>query len=228
MTLTPKQELLFNSITAIDDQYIEEAICEISSRTPIFLRRVAAIAAVISILFGCLFFPSASNVVLLNEGSFIVSASASNGFQDDLSSWKEQFINRLASSTAPGFPTTQSRFSNKDTFKIFISPSSWDKSEDISFFYNLRVYYGNTTVLRQDQDQHVDWGFLVPTATAPPGSVSQFLLIGWFYEPIDLRIEILDKDNTLVQEQTIHITYNSLTRSYKLEVTDFKLYTEGE
>lgn len=228
MTVTPRKEALYRAVSAIDPNFLEEAFPQLAPRLSRRLEWLASAAALFAVLLGMVFFPINRDPILLVSGPFVLTADTTNGYVSDLSELTEEMWNQLFSATAPGSPGSKGQFYGKDTFSIEITPQGWDRTEDLFFYYNLRVHYGDTTVQKGPLDPHVAWGFCSPTNTSPPGSTSYINLFGWFDEPTDIRIEILEHDGTVVQEQTIHIEYDSITRSYELKVIDLKIYTEGE
>ena len=227
MSATLHQESLYHAITAIDEAYLEEAFPRIRPKISRRLERLGAMAALLAAFISILFIPVNPTKLLLVSGPFVLTAETTNGYLGDYSELKNEMWNNLFSAYTPGYQP-KPRFGDHDLFQISIVPEGWAKKQCISFYYNLCVYYEDTVVDTSARDSHIDWGFCTPTSTASSDSTSYFHLTGWFDEPTDLRIEIQKKDGTVIQEQTVHIEYNSILRSYELTVIEYKLYAEGE
>ena len=141
---------------------------------------------------------------------FIITAHAANGESTQL--------NVTDSCLNSGEPKHNIFGNNMPTFNFTVQPSDLKSNEAIYERFDISISY-NETVVEWNKDEHIMVAYLVSTQHSDePWAYS---IIGWFTEPTDIVINILDKESReIVETITLNVKYLEDKQEYELKVTD--------
>lgn len=209
MTLSKQQITLYEAVSNIDSKYIEETITAPIRFTPGAVKRIATAAAIIVLFFSTLnIWENSAPSIYENTpyNPFILSARADNGLDNTL-----KLNTKLFSSTFG--PPQSVIFPGKPTFDIFVEVTN------NRYDYWLKVVYnGHTLGGDLVGDDHVIlFDTSMPDATG--NTLLGITLRAWFEEPTELILTLYHMETGItVQEQILHIEYDSATQQYSVEL----------
>ena len=141
---------------------------------------------------------------------FVITAHAANGEATEL---------ELADSCFNSTPAQQGNGFGVDMplFHFSVTPSDLKNNKAIYDRFEISVSYNGTTV--KDKDEHISVAYLIPMQnSSEPWSYS---ITGWFTEPTDIIIQIVDKDSReIVETITVNVKYLADKQEYELELTN--------
>lgn len=215
-----KKENISDALNNIDFDMVEDVYestkAKKKSNKSLWLKW-GAIAACLSLivmggLFGNLFrSPDAPDVPEKNIMSyFIITAHATNGESTELA-LAESCFNSVPAHQGNGFGV------DMPLFHFSITPSDLKNNEAIYDRFDISVSYNGSDV--KDKDEHISVTYLIPMQnSSEPWSYS---ITGWFTEPTDILINIVEKDSReIVETITVNVTYFADKQEYELKVTN--------
>lgn len=215
-----KKENISNALNNIDFDMIEDVYESTKAKkknTKSLWLKWGAIAACLSLivmggLFGNLFrSPDTPDVPEKNIMSyFIITAHATNGESTELA-LAESCFNSVPAHQGNGFGV------DMPLFHFSITPSDLKNNEAIYDRFDISVSYNGSDV--KDKDEHISVTYLIPMQnSSEPWSYS---ITGWFTEPTDILINIVEKDSReIVETITVNVTYFADKQEYELKVTN--------
>lgn len=215
-----KKENISNALNNIDFDMIEDVYESTKAKkknTKSLWLKWGAIAACLSLivmggLFGNLFrSPDTPDVPEKNIISyFIITAHATNGESTELA-LAESCFNSVPAHQGNGFGV------DMPLFHFSITPSDLKNNEAIYDRFDISVSYNGSDV--KDKDEHISVTYLIPMQnSSEPWSYS---ITGWFTEPTDILINIVEKDSReIVETITVNVTYFADKQEYELKVTN--------
>ena len=215
-----KKENISNALNNIDFDMIEDVYESTKAKkknTKSLWLKWGAIAACLSLivmggLFGNLFrSPDTPDVPEKNIISyFIITAHATNGESTELA-LAESCFNSVPAHQGNGFGV------DMPLFHFSITPSDLKNNEAIYDRFDISVSYNGSDV--KDKDEHISVTYLIPMQnSSEPWSYS---ITGWFTEPTDILINIVEKDSCeIVETITVNVTYFADKQEYELKVTN--------
>ena len=141
---------------------------------------------------------------------FVITAHAANGESTELSISSSCFNSGEAKSNIFG--------NDMPTFNFSVSPSALKSNEAIYERFDISISYNGTTVTVTDKDEHISIAYL---ASAHSSQTYGYSIIGWFTEPTDILINIVEKDSReIVETITVNVTYFADKQEYELKITN--------
>ena len=215
-----KKENISNALNNIDFDMIEDVYESTKAKkknTKSPWLKWGAIAACLSLvvmggIFGNLFrSPDTPDVPQKSIISyFVITAYAANGEATELG---------LADSCFNSAPTQEGNGFGVDMplFHFSVTPSDLKNNEAIYDHFDISVSYNGSNV--KDKDEHISVTYLIPMQnSSEPWSYS---ITGWFTEPTDILINIVDKESREIMETiTVNVKYLADKQEYELELTN--------
>lgn len=232
MTVTPKQEKLYNALTAIDDTFLEEVFSSPRSKTTQFLKRLAAVAAAAAILVLLHIVPSTQNPVVTDPNNsshtpvptplsfFAITVHANDTLTIEVD--PDSDSSYYSSITNNGAITSDTFYSSNPEY--IYDPETGEKkpytktSEQNIFMFdvwpseNSRTHEGLHFVVEYNgkpvsgQDEHISPGFLMQK-DENGNILNGYYIKGWFHEPTEITISLFDEDDLLLQKTTLLVTF---------------------
>ena len=141
---------------------------------------------------------------------FVITAHAANGESTELNISSSCFNSGEAKSNIFG--------NDMPTFNFSVSPSALKRNEAIYERFDISISYNGTTVTVTDKDEHISIAYL---ASAHSSQTYGYSIIGWFTEPTDILINVVEKDSREIMETiTVNVKYLADKQEYELEVTN--------
>ena len=146
---------------------------------------------------------------------FVITARAANGESKELS---------VADSCFNSSGTPQANIFGVDMplFHFDVKPSNLKSNEVIYERFDISVSYNGTLVGGKDEyemDEHVMITYLISTTN--PDEPWAYSILGWFTEPTDIVVNILDKESReIVETITVNVNYLADKQEYELKVTN--------
>ncbi len=206
-----------NALGNIGVEYIDEAATYTAKRKKNAWIKWVSMAACLSLIimggvFGNVFrSPDSPNVPENNIMSyFAITAYAANGESTEL--------NVTSSCISSGTPKYNIFGHDMPLFHFDVKPSDLENNEAVYERFDISISYNGTIV--DGKDEHIMVGFVanVHHSASKPYAYS---IIGWFTEPTDIIVNILDKESReIVETITVNVQYIADRQEYKLEVTD--------
>ena len=186
---------------------------------------VAACACLVisgSVLLGGLFSEDSPNDDIVS--GFVITAYAENGELTELGA-ENRVLNVLSSSV--GQNNQGNIFGvNMPLFHFKVRPSGAIESNETLFAkYELSVSYNGKIV--EGTDEHV----MVACSTYAQGfeGESAFLVMGWFEDPTDITISILEKESReIVQTLYVNVSYMPHKNAYELRYVDLNTLIKNQ
>ncbi|MGM9643130.1 MAG: hypothetical protein ACI3XI_07975 [Eubacteriales bacterium] len=205
-----------NALGNISDSYVDEAVNYTPKRKNNIWVKWVSIAACLSLIvmggiLGNLFlFPDTPDVPENNIISyFVITAHAANGDSTELS-----FGDSCLSS---GTPKNSIFGHDMPTFHFDVKPSDLKSNESVYQRFDISISYNGTPV--KDKDEHIMVVYLI--STQHPDEPWAYSIIGWFTEPTNIVVNILDKESReIVETITVDVNYLADKQEYELKVTD--------
>lgn len=181
-----------------------------------WVKRVS-VAACISLIviggfFGNLFrSPDTPDVPENNIMSyFAITAYAANGESTEL--------NVTSSFISSGTPKYNIFGHDMPLFCFDVKPSDLKSNEAVYQRFDISISYNGTTVTVADKDEHISIAYL---ASVHSPQTYGYSIFGWFTEPTDIIIHIVDKDSREIVEMiTVNVKYLADKQEYELELTN--------
>lgn len=201
---------LFKSIGQIDEQTLINAEVSRKRKAVHGLRLIAACLAVVLVAFGFSYLFHTDRSV---SKWFVITAQAAEGDWNRLE-MNEGFFN--SGGTGHGiFPA------DVPLFHFVIQPSDWNNYENEYGKFEVVVSYNGKKV--ESLDDHVVVFVLYPLYGS--NASYEYDVTGWFEEPTDVTITIVDKTtDKIIEEQTVNVCYDTSSEAYRLTVTDVQTY----
>ncbi len=205
-----------NALGNISESYVDEAVNYTPKRKNNIWVKWVSIAACLSLIvmggiFGNLFrFPDTPDVPENNIISyFIIAAHAANGESTELNVAESCFNSGSAESDIFGV--------DMPIFNFSVKPSDLKSNEAIYERFDISVSYGGTPV--KDKDEHILVSYLIPAQHSDePWAYS---ISGWFTEPTNIVVNILDKESReIVETITVSVKYSANRQDYELKFTN--------
>lgn len=203
----------------IGESYVDEAVNYTPKRKKNSWVKWVSVAACISLIvmggiFGSLFYyPDTPDVPKSNITSyFVITAHAANGESTDLT-LADGCFNSAPAQEGNGFGV------DMPLFCFDVKPSDLENNEAVYERFDISISYNGTTVSVTDKDEHVQLRYLIPT---PNSNESwSYSITGWFAEPTDIIVHILDKESReIVEIITVNVNYLADKQEYELKVTN--------
>ena len=162
-------------------------------------------------IFGSIFRPSDDGT----PSYFVITARAADGKETELG-LSDRCFNSFLDST----PSQGNIFGvDMPIFSFSVSPSGWEGKEAIYSRFVLRVSYNGKVVDIEDKDEHVMVAYLI--STEDPDAPWAYSISGWFTEPTDMVVTIVDKESReIVETITVNVNYIADRQGYELEITN--------
>jgi len=199
----------------VDESYLDEATSYTPKKKKNTFQKWVSIAACLSLILtggiiGSLFLsPDGTDDGI--SSYFVISTLAADGEAKELS---------VASSCFNSGPAQGNIFGvDMPIFNFDVKPSSLKNNEAIYDRFDISVSYNGVTVGMEGKiDEHIMIGYYF--STLDPNERGYFVS-GWFTEPTDVIVHILDKDSReIVEAYTIHVVYLEDRQEYELKITD--------
>jgi hypothetical protein len=204
-----------NALGNVDESYLDEAISYTPKKKNKVLIKWVSIAACLSLILtggiiGSLFRSSGGTDDGISS-YFVISTLAADGETKELSVTSSCFNSGSAKSNVFGV--------DMPTFNFDVKPSSLKNNEPIYDRFDISVSYNGITVGMEGKiDEHIMIGYYFSTLDPNERGYSIF---GWFAEPTDVCVRILDKESReIVEAYTIHVVYFEDRQEYELTITD--------
>lgn len=142
---------------------------------------------------------------------FVISAHAANGESTELG---------LTDSCFNSAPAQQGNVFGVDMplFCFDVKPSDLENNEAVYERFDISISYNGTPVTVTDKDEHI---FIAYLASVHSSQTYGYSIIGWFTEPTDIIIQIVDKDSReIVETITVNVKYLEDKQEYELELTN--------
>ena len=141
---------------------------------------------------------------------FVITAHAANGEATELG-LADSCFNSAPAQEGNGFGV------DMPLFHFSVTPSDLKNNEAIYDHFDISVSYNGSNV--KDKDEHISVTYLIPMQnSSEPWSYS---ITGWFTEPTDILINIVEKDSREIMETiTVNVKYLADKREYELELTN--------
>lgn len=197
----------------VDVKYIDEASAYTAKKKKnTWVKWVSAAACLSLIITGAIFgniFYSPDSPVNNITSYFVITAHAANGVSTDLSLAESCFNSGSAKENAFGVDIP--------LFDFSVRPSNWGGNEALYSKFDISVSYNGTRV--EDRDKHMMVAYLIPTPDS--GESWAYSVMGWFTEPTDIIVTIMDKKSReIVETITVNVNYLADSQEYELEVTE--------
>ena len=215
-----KKENISDALNNIDFDMVEDVYestkAKKKSNKSLWLKW-GAIAACLSLIvmggiFGNLFLsPDTPDIPNNNIMSyFIITAHAANGESTDLA-LAESCFNSAPAQQGNGFGV------DMPLFHFSITPSDLKNNEAIYDRFDISVSYNGSYV--KDKDEHISVAYLIPMQNT--NESWSYSIMGWFTEPTDIIINIVEKDSReIVETITVNVTYFADKQEYELKITN--------
>ena len=213
---TPRISEAFGNIP--EDLISEAVTYKGASKKKSFIKW-GAIAACLCLIvtsgfFGYLFSsPDSSPDTLNNENNimsfFMITAHAANGESTDLS-----FADSCLNSSVGG-----SNIFGVDMplFNFSVRPTDFEGNEALYERFDISVSYNGIPVT--DKIEHILIGYNI--SIPPSNEPWSWSISGWFTEPTDIIVNILDKEShEIVETITVNVNYLADKQEYELKVTN--------
>lgn len=141
---------------------------------------------------------------------FVITAYAANGEATELG-LADSCFNSAPAQEGNGFGV------DMPLFHFSVTPSDLKNNEAIYDRFDISVSYNGSNV--KDKDEHISVTYLIPMQnSSEPWSYS---ITGWFTEPTDILINIVDKESREIMETiTVNVKYLADKQEYELELTN--------
>lgn len=141
---------------------------------------------------------------------FVITAYASNGESTELS-----VSSSLLNSGTPKYNIFGH---DKPLFHFDVKPSDLESNEAVYERFDISVSYNGTIV--DGKDEHILVGF-VANVHHSSSKLYAYSVMGWFTEPTDIIVNIIDKDSReIVETITVNVKYLADKQEYELELTN--------
>ena len=215
-----KKENISDALNNIDFDMIEdvyESTKEKKKKPKSSWLKWGAIAACLSLavaggIFGNLFrSPDTPDVPPKSILSyFVVTAHAANGESTELSVSSSCF--------SSGTPKYNIFGHDMPLFHFDVKPSDLENNEAVYERFDISISYNGTTVTITDKDEHISIAYL---ASVHSSQTYGYAIFGWFTEPTDIVVNILDKESReIVERITVNVKYLADKQEYELELTN--------
>ncbi len=205
-----------NALGNVNEKYVDEAATYTpKTKKKIWVKWVSIAACFSLIAIGITIGSILHSPDTTDKGNniasyFVITAQAANGESMDLS----------VADSCLNSGTAQGNIFGVDmpTFHFDVRPSDIKSNEAIYERFDISISY-NETVVEWNKDEHIMVAYLISTQQSDvPWAYS---IIGWFTEPTDVVINILDKESRkTVESITVNVTYLADKQEYELKVTD--------
>ena len=209
-----------NALGNIGENYINEAATYSGKRKKETWVKWVSIAACLSLvvaggIFGNIFnSPDTPDNTILSY--FVITAHAATGETTDLS---------VASSCFNSVPASECKnlFGvDMPIFNFSVKPSDLKNNEAIYSRFDISIAYNDTVIDTSDgyidKDEHISIAYIFSVSE---GQTCGYSIMGWFTEPTDIIVTIIDKESREVVETiTVNVNYNADRQGYNLEVTN--------
>ena len=213
-----KKENISDALNNIDFDMIEDVYESTKAKkknTKSPWLKWGAIAACLSLvvmggIFGNLFrSPNAPDVPENNIMSFFtITAHAANG--------ETKVLNVSDSFVSSGEPKYNMFGHNIPLFSFDVEPSDLKSNEAVYQRFDISISYNGTPV--KNKDEHIMVAYL---ASAHTSQTYGYTIFGWFTEPTDILINIVEKDSReIVETITVNVKYFADKQEYELELTN--------
>lgn len=204
-----------NALGNVGESYIDEAVSYTPKRKNNTWVKWVSMAACLSLiiaggLFGNIFHsPDTPDVPENNIMSFFtITAHAANG--------ETKVLNVTDSFVSSGEPKYNMFGHNIPLFSFDVEPSDLKSNEAVYQRFDISISYNGTPV--KSKDEHIMVAYL---ASAHTSQTYGYTILGWFTEPTDVVIHILDKESReIVETITVHVNYLADRQEYELKVTN--------
>ena len=200
----------------VDESYISEAASYAPRKKKAFVKWVSIAACLSLIVIGGVLAnafrtPDAPNVSPNNVMSyFTITAYAADGESTDLSV--------TSSCINSGEPKYNIFGHNLPTFHFDVTPSNLKDNEGVYERFDISISYNG--ILVDGKDEHILVGY-VANVNRPTSKPYAYSVIGWFTEPTDILINIVEKDSREIMETiTVNVKYLADKQEYELELTN--------
>ena len=206
-----------NALGNIGEAYVDEAISYTPKRKKSAWAKWVSVAACLSLIVTGIVLgsvlqspdtpPSPDRAVV---SYFTITAHAANGESTNLSVADSCFNSGTSGGNIFGV--------DMPTFNITVNPSDLKSNEAIYERFDISISY-NDTIVEWNKDEHIMVAYLI--STQDPDEPWAYSIIGWFTEPTDIVINILDKESReIVETITVNVKYLADKQEYELKVTD--------
>ena len=210
---------LSNALGHIDEHYINEAVSYTGKkrRRP-WIKWISAAACLAIVAGGAILRdvlhssdPPDNDDGILSY--FVITAHAADGESTQLSVADSCFNSVPADQRGNIFGV------DMPCFNFSVSPSDLKGNEAIYSRFDISVSYNGTHVSVTDKDEHIMIAYLVSMQKSDkPWAYS---VIGWFDEPTDIIVHIIDKESrAIVETITVSVAYDADRQGYDLEIVN--------
>lgn len=234
MTQQHRHNTLYQAVTAIDDQYLDEALSCTRTVKVFHVKRIATVAAVLAILLlGHFllhpFFQAAptqpnlgSNAIVNPQAFFSITVHANNtiALQIDMDK-KHLYYSSVSNNGAinsdtfynsiPDFifdPETNKWIPYSNAAERTLFQFDFWPSEwalDYQGLHYVVEYDGHTV---SSNDEHISPGFLMKK-DENGNFINGYFIKGWFDTTTDVSISLLDQNDLLLQKVTLRVTFSA-------------------
>lgn len=199
----------------IGDRYIDEAIAYTAKREKkAWAKWVPLAACLLLVIMGGVWgniwhSPDVPDDNIVSY--FVITAHAENGEATELG-LSEHCFNSVVLPQGNGFGV------DMPLFHFSVRPSDLKADEALYSRFDISVSYNGIQV--KDRDAHLSVAYLISTVDRDePWSYG---VTGWFDEPTDIIVNILDKENReIVEAVTVRVVYSADKQGYELEITNW-------
>ena len=199
----------------VASEYIEEAVNYTAKREKHTWTKWAAVAAglLIVVMVGILEkdFLSAKLPGDKKSSSFTVVVYATNGEFTELG-LHESCFNSAPPQDGNGFGV------DMPLFDFSVRPSDLKADEVTLSRFDIAISYNGKVV--KDKDEHISVGVQIPVGNS--NEPWAYGITGWFAEPTDISITIMDKESReIVETILVNVNYLADQQEYALKITDW-------
>ena len=202
-----------NALGEIGANYIAEAAAYKPTKKKNIRLKWAAAAACLALITAAGIWQSGTHHLDTPDdgiGSyFAITAQAANGETLELDTEHNYFNSGTSQGNVFGV--------DMPLFDFSVRPTDLKGNEALYSRFDIAVSYNGTLV--GDKDPHVMVAYLIPLAGSDePWSYS---VSGWFEDPTDITVQILDKNSReIVETMTVHVEYLADKQGYDLKMTN--------
>lgn len=213
-----KANLFSRALGNISENYVDEAIDYAPKKKKNAWIKWASVAACVSLIFASALLlhifrsPDTSGEHGPITSYFIITALAANGESTDLT-LSDGCLNSVPSQSGNVFGV------DMPLFNFSVTPSNLEDNEAIYDRFDISISYNGSTVTVTDKDEHIFIAYIYNRNSS--GGACAWSVTGWFTEPTDVIVHIIDKESrAIVETITVNVNYLADNQEYELKVTN--------
>ena len=213
-----KANLFSRALGNISESYVDEAVTYASNNKRKTWIKWASVAACVSLIFASALLlhifrsPDTSGEHGPITSYFVITALAADGEPTDLT-LNNGFLNSVPAQGENIFGV------DMPLFNFSVTPSDLNNNETIYERFDISISYNGSTVTVTDKDEHIFIAYIYNRNSS--GGACAWSVMGWFTEPTDVIVHIIDKETrAIVETITVNVNYLANKQEYELKVTN--------